>query len=45
VVACGTPEQVAANPASHTGRYLAPLLAQTPQLGRAGAMAPKVPSA
>ena len=26
VVACGTPEQVAANPASHTGRYLAPLL-------------------
>jgi excinuclease ABC subunit A len=45
VVAFGTPEQVAANPASHTGRYLAPLLAQTPQLGRAGAMAPKVPSA
>ncbi|MCW5665131.1 MAG: excinuclease ABC subunit UvrA [Piscinibacter sp.] len=28
VVAQGTPEQVAANPASHTGRYLAPLLAQ-----------------
>jgi excinuclease ABC subunit A len=27
VVASGTPEQVAANPASHTGRYLAPLLA------------------
>ena len=27
VVATGTPEQVAANPASHTGRYLAPLLA------------------
>ncbi|MBS0442162.1 MAG: excinuclease ABC subunit UvrA, partial [Proteobacteria bacterium] len=26
VVAQGTPEQVAANPASHTGRYLAPLL-------------------
>lgn len=26
VVACGTPEQVAADPASHTGRYLAPLL-------------------
>jgi excinuclease ABC subunit A len=27
VVAQGTPEQVAANPASHTGRFLAPLLA------------------
>ncbi len=27
VVAQGTPEEVAANPASHTGRYLAPLLA------------------
>jgi excinuclease ABC subunit A len=26
VVACGTPEAVAANPASFTGRYLAPLL-------------------
>jgi excinuclease ABC subunit A len=26
VVAVGTPEQVAANPASHTGRYLKPLL-------------------
>jgi excinuclease ABC subunit A len=24
----GTPEDLAANPASHTGRYLAPLLAQ-----------------
>jgi len=29
VVACGTPGQVAANPASLTGRYLAPLLART----------------
>ena len=28
VVAEGTPEQVAANPASHTGRFLAPLLAR-----------------
>lgn len=28
VVAVGTPEQVAANPASHTGRYLAPYLQQ-----------------
>ena len=27
IVATGTPEQVAAEPASHTGRYLAPLLA------------------
>jgi len=27
VVAQGTPEEVAAHPASHTGRYLAPYLA------------------
>ena len=26
IIATGTPEQVAANPASHTGRFLAPLL-------------------
>jgi excinuclease ABC subunit A len=26
VVACGTPEEVALNPASFTGRYLKPLL-------------------
>ncbi len=26
VIATGTPEDVAANPASHTGRFLAPLL-------------------
>lgn len=26
IIAIGTPEQVAANPASHTGRFLAPLL-------------------
>jgi len=26
VVAAGTPEQVAAHPASHTGRFLAPVL-------------------
>ena len=26
VVATGTPEQIAANPASHTGRWLAPVL-------------------
>jgi excinuclease ABC subunit A len=29
VVATGTPEQIAANPASHTGRYLAPILQMT----------------
>jgi len=28
IVAIGTPEQIAANPASHTGRYLAPILAR-----------------
>ena len=27
IVAEGTPEQIAANPDSHTGRFLAPLLA------------------
>ena len=26
VVACGTPETICTNPASHTGRYLAPIL-------------------
>ncbi len=29
VVVCGTPEEVAAHPASYTGRYLAPLLASS----------------
>jgi excinuclease ABC subunit A len=28
VVGVGTPEELAANPASHTGQYLAPYLAQ-----------------
>jgi len=28
VVATGTPEDVAANESSHTGRFLAPMLAQ-----------------
>jgi excinuclease ABC subunit A len=28
IIATGTPEQVAANPASHTGRFLGPLLAK-----------------
>jgi excinuclease ABC subunit A len=27
IVGTGTPEQIAANPESHTGRFLAPLLA------------------
>jgi excinuclease ABC subunit A len=30
IVATGTPEQIAANPASHTGHYLAPILGLTP---------------
>ena len=29
IVATGTPEEIAANPASHTGHYLAPILALT----------------
>ncbi|MDP9823137.1 excinuclease ABC subunit UvrA [Nocardioides massiliensis] len=37
VVATGTPEEVAANPDSHTGRFLAPLL----EGGRAAQVAPK----
>jgi excinuclease ABC subunit A len=33
IVAIGTPEQIAANPASHTGHWLAPVLkpAQKPE--------------
>jgi excinuclease ABC subunit A len=31
IVAIGTPEEIAANPASHTGHYLAPVLGLTPQ--------------
>ena len=30
IVACGTPEEVAAHPTSHTGRYLKHVLAQHP---------------
>jgi excinuclease ABC subunit A len=30
IVATGTPEEIAANPASHTGHYLAPVLGLTP---------------
>jgi excinuclease ABC subunit A len=35
IVAAGTPEDVAANPASHTGRYLRAALAPPASLGRA----------
>ena len=31
VVGVGTPEELAANPASHTGRYLAPYLRKEPE--------------
>ena len=30
VVATGTPEEIAANPASHTGHWLKPVLTHTP---------------
>jgi excinuclease ABC subunit A len=30
LIASGTPEQIAETPGSHTGEYLAPLLARTP---------------
>jgi excinuclease ABC subunit A len=30
IVATGTPETIAANPTSHTGHYLAPVLGLTP---------------
>jgi excinuclease ABC subunit A len=35
VIAAGTPEEVAAEPASHTGRFLSELLPDTPALARA----------
>jgi excinuclease ABC subunit A len=35
IVACGTPEEVAAHPTSHTGRYLGQVLAQHPPLASA----------
>ncbi|MFM7454335.1 MAG: excinuclease ABC subunit UvrA, partial [Cyanobium sp.] len=35
IVVCGTPEEVAAHPSSHTGRYLGPVLAQHPPLASA----------
>ncbi|HTL14765.1 MAG TPA: excinuclease ABC subunit UvrA, partial [Thermomonas sp.] len=40
VIATGTPEEVAANPASHTGRFLAPLLERS-GAGSAGPRAPR----
>ena len=42
VVAVGTPEEVAACPASHTGRYLRPLLERG---GQAVVSAPESPPA
>jgi excinuclease ABC subunit A len=35
IVVCGTPEEVAAHPSSHTGRYLGQVLAQHPPLAPA----------
>lgn len=40
VVAEGTPEQVATNPASHTGTFLAPMLASASNSGSTGATRP-----
>ncbi|HVN45779.1 MAG TPA: excinuclease ABC subunit UvrA [Steroidobacteraceae bacterium] len=40
ILACGTPEDIAASPASWTGRFLAPLLAQT-----AASRVPSAPAA
>ncbi len=37
IVAVGTPEDIAANPASHTGHWLAPVL-NTPSINRAAAL-------
>jgi excinuclease ABC subunit A len=39
VLACGTPEDIAACPASYTGRYLRPLLARRPPLENAATTA------
>jgi excinuclease ABC subunit A len=36
IVVCGTPEEVAEHPTSHTGRYLRQVLAQHPPLPQAG---------
>lgn len=46
VVATGTPEDVAANPASHTGRFLGPILERDRQrsAGRRGRPSVAVPS-
>ena len=40
IVACGTPEEIAACPTSHTGRYLRAVLARRPALASAAAPAP-----
>jgi excinuclease ABC subunit A len=44
VVACGTPEDIAACAASHTGRYLKPLLARRPPVETVSALPARPPS-
>jgi excinuclease ABC subunit A len=44
IIAAGTPEDVAANKASHTGRFLAPLLPAPRQSKAKKAAAPKTRS-
>jgi excinuclease ABC subunit A len=39
IIATGTPEEIAANPASHTGRFLAKLLPTTAKATKPAAMA------
>ena len=38
IIALGTPEEIAATPESHTGRFLAPLLATTKATAKKKAM-------
>jgi excinuclease ABC subunit A len=45
IVATGTPEEIAAAPASWTGRFLAPLLARREARTAAGSAAPALPRA
>jgi excinuclease ABC subunit A len=40
IVVCGTPEEVAAHPTSHTGRYLKQVLAQHPPQALAACAVP-----
>ncbi len=43
IIATGTPEEIAANPASHTGRFLAKLLPSTTAKGTKPAATPRAP--